>query len=89
MTRREKVQRAILTEIDDRPKDQLGSGAPPLELDEYQPETVNAIARELVEIEQLIDAEIDSDETGRVTAVIPHGLTERGKDYLGLLQASP
>lgn len=89
MTRREKVQRAILTEIDHRSNNQLGSGAPPLELDEYPPETVNSIARELVEIEQVIEAEIETDETGRVTAVIPHGLTERGRDYLELLQAAP
>jgi hypothetical protein len=86
MTRREKAQQAILSEINSRPNDELGTGAPPLELDEYESATVTAIAREMAEIEHLIEAEMISDEEGTVTAVIPHGLTERGTNYLDLLR---
>ena len=88
MTRREKAQRAILAEIDSRSDDQLGAGAPPLALDEYEAETVNAIAREMTKIEQLIEADIEADAEGKITAVVPHGLTERGVSYLELLKAA-
>ena len=89
MTRREKAQRAILANIHDRPNDQLGAGSPPLELEEYEAKTINAIAREMTEIEQLIEADIESDADGDITAVIPRGLTERGAKYLELLKAAP
>lgn len=87
MTRREKVQQAILAAIDSRPKDQLGSNASPLAVDEYDSATVNSIADEM-EREGLIRADVESNRSGQVDRVIPHGLTERGRDYLQLLETA-
>lgn len=87
MTRREKVQRDILAAIDSRSKEELGSDASPLSLEDYDPATVNAIADEM-EREGLIQADIESNRQGQIDRVIPHGLTDRGRDYLKLLQTA-
>lgn len=85
MTRREKLQMAVLAEVDNRPQDQLGADAPSLTVEGYGPAAVNTTADEL-EKEGLLKAEIEYNKAGKAETVIPHGLTERGKDYLGLLQ---
>lgn len=88
MTRREKVQYAILADISERPPEARGRTAAPLALDEYEAATVNAIAKEMIEIERLFSGDIREAADGSVQAVVPHELTERGKAYLELLRAN-
>lgn len=84
MTRREKVQLAILEEVHARDPEDLGPDGPSLDaLAGYSGETVRAIAAEM-KAERLLEAALDETEDPPEW-VRPAGLTDRGDEYRRLL----
>lgn len=85
MTRREKVQLAILQNVHDRDSSELGPDALSFEeLAGYSAVTVRAVAEEMV-AERLLEARVEGGSGELVEAVRPIGLTDRGEEYRLLL----